>query len=181
MTRFSRLSITWDIARSQNLSLRWGVTATPYGTAVGVTSDHGLCALGFADQVGQDAAIQDLLARWPYASTARDDDEIAPLVDQAIDLGGTLHVMGTEFQHKVWQALLALPLDGTATYGDIAAQIGSPRAAQAVGSAVGANPLSVVIPCHRILPKSGGIGAYHWGAPIKHAILEREMTHFAQS
>lgn len=178
MTRLQNLSITWDAPRPPQLSLRWGATETPYGAAIGVVSGHGLCALGFADQIGQDAASQDLLARWPNASVTRDDTGIAPLVEQAIALRGRLHVMGTPFQHKVWRALLDLPLDGTATYGDIAARIGSPRAAQAVGTAVGANPLSVVIPCHRILPKSGGTGAYHWGATIKQLILAQEAARF---
>lgn len=177
-TRLSHLSITWQDRRPKTPTLVWAQADTPYGSAIGVASELGLCALGFAGDIGADRCRNDLMARWPDATWREDPARIAPLVAQAIDLRGALHVMGTPFQIRVWQALLALPLTGTATYGDIAQAIGSPRAAQAVGSAVGANPLSVVIPCHRIVPKSGGIGAYHWGSCIKAAILEREATHF---
>jgi len=87
-----------------------------------------------------------------------------------------LYLIGAPFQIKVWEALLTIPSGHVTTYGEIAGAIGSPRAHRAVGTAVGRNPISLLIPCHRALRKSGALGGYHWGLPVKRAMLAWESA-----
>lgn len=156
-------------------TLLWGVHDSPFGRAVLFASPRGVAGLAFADPGAEAAAAADLMARWPAARFRRDEAETAEPADR---LFGTdppaLHVRGTPFQIKVWEALLAIPPGATATYGAIAAALGSPKGARAVGTAVGANPVSWLIPCHRVLRVSGAMGGYHWGLPRKEAMLAFE-------
>jgi len=160
------------------LTLRHGVADTPFGPAVGVISDRGLCGLAFAAETGAEAARADLLARWPAATSVADDVAVAPAISALFDAGGQarLHLIGAPFQIKVWEALLAIPSGHVTTYSDIARSIGAPRAVRAVGTAVGRNPVSWLIPCHRALRKSGGLGGYHWGLGVKRAMLAYEAA-----
>ena len=124
--------------------------------------------------------MADLTRRWPQAQYAEDAPALAPWANAAFasQPAGTtpLHLIGAPFQIKVWEALLAIPTDHVATYGDIASAIGHPRAVRAVGTAVERNPVSWLIPCHRALRKSGGLGGYHWGLPVKRALLAWEAA-----
>ena len=101
-----------------------------------------------------------------------------PWVSAAFNLQGqtSLHLIGAPFQIKVWEALLQIPSGHVTTYGQIAQSIGNPRAVRAVGTAVGRNPIGWLIPCHRALRKSGGLGGYHWGIPVKRAMLAFEAA-----
>lgn len=157
------------------LVLREAVVDTPFGPALALATDLGLAALGFAAEAGVEAVRADLLARWPRAG-ARPDPAVAPLVEAALGGRGTLHVLGAPFQIKVWEALLAIPSGRVATYGDLARRIGQPRAVRAVGTAVGRNPLALLIPCHRAIREGGGWGGYRWGLPVKRAMLAREAA-----
>lgn len=181
--RLHDLFITWEsmtpgswAAKGQGLSITEGTCQSPYGPVVAMATEHGLCALGFAGEVGEDATRDDLRSRWPAATIHRDDAKIAAMVEDALQGRGRLHMMGAPFHIKVWEALLAIPEGGATTYGAIAARIGKPGASRAVGTAVGRNPISAIIPCHRVLRAGGGMGGYHWGQPVKRAILAREAA-----
>lgn len=180
--RLHDLFLTWeamspgDFAKGgAGVPIRWGLAPSPFGEAVVMATDKGICGLGFAEDMGREAATQDLMRRWPAATFHRDDAAIAPLAAAAFGGQDTpLHLIGAPFQIKVWEALLAIPSGHVTTYSEIAGAIGHDKAVRAVGTAVGRNPISFLIPCHRALRKSGGLGGYHWGLPVKRAMLAWE-------
>ncbi|WP_300059099.1 bifunctional helix-turn-helix domain-containing protein/methylated-DNA--[protein]-cysteine S-methyltransferase [uncultured Roseobacter sp.] len=165
------------------LTIFWGWFESPFGPAVVMGTEKGICGMGFAAEMGEDAALQDLLSRWPKAEFVEDPMMLRPWVLQAFGAGdGTLEraplfLIGAPFQIKVWEALLSIPSGHVTTYSEIAHAIGKPAAVRAVGTAVGRNPISWLIPCHRALRKSGGLGGYHWGLPMKRAMLAYEAVH----
>ena len=171
-------------AGGAGLTIRWGWFDSPFGPALAMGTERGLCGLGFAAEAGRAAAFADLAARWPAAAYREDPDMLAPWVRAAFQMGeggaesgeARLVLIGAPFQIKVWEALLAVPSGQVTTYSDIAAAIGRPKAVRAVGTAVGRNPVSWLIPCHRALRKSGGLGGYHWGLPVKRAMLAWEAA-----
>ena len=168
-----------DYARAgEGLAVAWGWFDTPFGEALAMGTDRGLCGLAFAAETGRDAAMADLRGRWPAAAFREDPAAIAPWVEAAFGGAGEarLHLMGAPFQIKVWEALLQVPSGHVTTYSDLATAIGSPRAVRAVGTAVGRNPGSFLIPCHRALRKAGGLGGYHWGLGVKRAMLAWEAA-----
>lgn len=158
------------------LVIHWAWFDSPFGPALVMGTDKGLCGLGFASEMGADATMADLTRRWPKATFVEDASTLAPLVQAAFGQQGEtrLHLIGAPFQIKVWEALLRVPSGNVTTYSEIAQSIGSPRAVRAVGTAVGRNPVSWLIPCHRALRKSGALGGYHWGLPVKRALLAYE-------
>jgi AraC family transcriptional regulator of adaptative response/methylated-DNA-[protein]-cysteine methyltransferase len=158
------------------LAIRWGWFETPFGRALVMGTDRGICGIGFASETTDAAAMEDLVSRWPNATYVEDAAGLAPWVDAAFGGEGEapLVLIGAPFQIKVWEALLRVPSGHVTTYSEIAGAIGHPRAVRAVGTAVGRNPISYLIPCHRALRKSGGLGGYHWGLPVKRAILAWE-------
>jgi AraC family transcriptional regulator of adaptative response/methylated-DNA-[protein]-cysteine methyltransferase len=127
--------------------------------------------------------MRDLVSRWPEAAFVEAPDRLRVWALAAFGMasGGSektpLVLIGAPFQIKVWEALLNIPSGHVTTYSEIAEAVGSPRAVRAVGSAVGRNPISWLIPCHRALRKSGGLGGYHWGLPMKRAMLAHEAAH----
>ena len=182
--RLHDLFLTWeamspgDYARGGlGLEIKWGWFESAFGPTLVMATDKGICGMGFADEVGDEAALEDLVSRWPKATYIEDPDAIRPLVDAA--LGGrtaSLHLIGAPFQIKVWEALLSIPSGHVTTYADIAGAIGHPTAHRAVGTAVGRNPISFLIPCHRAMRRDGGLGGYHWGLPRKRAMLAWEAA-----
>ncbi|WP_128513880.1 methylated-DNA--[protein]-cysteine S-methyltransferase [Tabrizicola thermarum] len=182
--RLHDLFLTWeamspgDYARGgAGLTIRWGWFESPFGPALVMATEKGICGMGFADEVGAEAAWQDLARRWPRADYLEDRAAILPLVEAAFGGRATpLHLIGAPFQIKVWEALLAIPTGHVTTYADIASAIGHPQAHRAVGTAVGRNPISFLIPCHRALRRDGGLGGYHWGLPRKRAMLAWEAA-----
>lgn len=182
--RLHDLFLTWeamspgDYAKGgEGLQIRWGWFDTPFGPAVAMGTARGICGMGFAADMGEDAALQDLIHRWPHATFTEDPEALRPWVQAA--LGGQaapLHLIGAPFQIKVWEALLRIPSGQVTTYSELAGAIGHPKAVRAVGTAVGRNPISLLIPCHRALRKTGGLGGYHWGLPVKRAILAWEAA-----
>jgi AraC family transcriptional regulator of adaptative response/methylated-DNA-[protein]-cysteine methyltransferase len=158
------------------LALRYGFADSPFGRIVAATSARGLAYLAFVDG-SDERAKADLKRRWPRAVIERDDAGIARVARQVFgEREGriVLAPVGTNFQVKVWQALLELGSRGPTSYGELAAAIGSPGASRAVGQAVGANPVAWLIPCHRVLRRDGGLGGYHWGVERKRAMLAWE-------
>ncbi|WP_374434617.1 methylated-DNA--[protein]-cysteine S-methyltransferase [Tabrizicola sp.] len=182
--RLHDLFLTWEAmspgeyARGgEGLEIRWGWFESPFGPALVMATEKGICGIGFADEVGAEAALEDLVSRWPRASYVEDPLTIRPLVEAAFGGKATsLHLIGAPFQIKVWEALLAIPTGHVTTYADIASAIGHPQAHRAVGTAVGRNPISFLIPCHRALRRDGGLGGYHWGLPRKRAMLAWEAA-----
>lgn len=167
-----------DYARGgAGLDICHGLFETPFGPALAMATERGLCALAFTADCGEAAALADLCARWPKARHRADTAPVQPLVDAAFSGRETpLHLIGKPFQIKVWEALLHVPQGQVTTYSDIAQAIGSPKAVRAVGTAVGRNPIGFFIPCHRALRKSGALGGYHWGLPVKRAMLAWESA-----
>lgn len=160
------------------LSIRWAWVDSPFGAALVMATGRGICGLGFAAETGEAATMADLTGRWPAAEYVEDAASVAPLARAAFGGGGALRLslIGAPFQIKVWEALLSVPSGHVTTYSEIAGAIGAPRAVRAVGTAVGRNPISWLIPCHRALRKSGGLGGYHWGLPVKRAMLAQEAA-----
>ncbi len=167
-------------AGGSGMQLTYGFADSPFGRVLAATSERGLAYLAFAD--GSEArALAELEDRWPRAALSRDDSSAARIARQAFgNREGriVLAPVGTNFQVKVWQALLDLGSRGPTSYGDLAEAIGNPGASRAVGQAVGANPVAWLIPCHRVLRRDGGLGGYHWGVERKRAMLAWE--HAAQ-
>ena len=161
----------------EGLDIRWAFQPTPFGEALVRATDRGICGIGFTAECTRDAAMADLTARWPRATYIEAAGEIAPLAQAAFTGGeARLHLIGAPFQIKVWEALLAVPSGHVTTYSEIAGAVGHPKAVRAVGTAVGRNPVSWLIPCHRALRKTGALGGYHWGLPVKRALLAWEAA-----
>ncbi|MBF9060600.1 methylated-DNA--[protein]-cysteine S-methyltransferase [Rhodobacterales bacterium HKCCSP123] len=160
------------------LTIRWAWVDSPFGKALVMATGRGICGLGFAAETGETATMADLKGRWLAATFVEDAEGVAPLARAAFGGGGELRLslIGAPFQIKVWEALLSVPSGHVTTYSEIAGAIGAPRAVRAVGTAVGRNPISWLIPCHRALRKSGGLGGYHWGLPVKRAMLAWEAA-----
>lgn len=162
----------------KGLTIRWGWFDSPFGPALVMATEKGICGIGFAAETGPEAAMDDLRSRWPNADYTEDAASLTPMAEAAFHGTGDLHLslIGAPFQIKVWEALLSIPTGHVTTYSEIAGAIGKPRAVRAVGTAVGRNPISWLIPCHRALRKSGGLGGYHWGLPVKRAMLAWEAA-----
>lgn len=183
--RLHDLFLTWEAmspgayARGgAGLDIAWGWFPSPFGEVLAMGTDKGLCGLAFAAETGRDTAMADLRSRWREAAFHEAPERLAPWVAAAFGQDGTarLHLIGAPFQVKVWEALLQIPSGHVTTYSEIAEAIGAPKAVRAVGTAVGRNPVSFLIPCHRAIRKSGGLGGYHWGLPVKRAILAWEAA-----
>ncbi len=160
------------------LLIRYGFHPSPFGQALAMSTGRGLCGLAFADAGEEVAALADMRARWPNADYVEDPAATAPLVSRIFnptawrdDQPLRIVFIGTDFEIRVWETLLRIPMGRATTYSSIAAHVGKPKAARAVGAAVGKNPISFVVPCHRVLGKSGDLTGYHWGLTRKRAIL----------
>lgn len=167
-------------SRGEGVSIRYGIHPTPFGKCLIAATERGICHLGFVDG-GEGRAVDNLAEHWKNAAMSEDYASSALLVNRIFlhmegDSPLKLHLRGTNFQIKVWEALLAIPEGHVTTYGDIARAIGTPAAARAVGTAVGRNPISWLIPCHRALRRGGALGGYHWGLPVKRAMLAWEAA-----
>lgn len=165
-------------AKGRGLVMRWAFHASPFGSALIMTTERGLAGLAFADPDQERQALADMQARWPNAGFVEDAAATAPYAERVFDRGAwradqplRIVMIGSDFEIRVWETLLKLPLGAATTYSDIAAHIGKAKAARAVGAAVGRNPLSFVVPCHRVLGKGGSLCGYHWGLTRKRAIL----------
>lgn len=165
-------------AKGKGLAIRWGFHDCPFGRALVMVTEMGLCGLAFADPGKEREALADMMKRWPEADFIEDKTATGPVARRIFETGNwspeqPLRVVfiGSDFEIRVWETLLRIPLGAATTYSDIAAHLGKPSAARAVGTAVGKNPISFVVPCHRVLGKSGSLCGYHWGLTRKRAIL----------
>ena len=166
-------------ARGAGLAITYGWADSPFGECLVMTTPRGICGVGFVMDGGREATFADLAGRWPQARFVEDANAVKDLA-RAMFAGGRderlkLVLYGTPWQIKVWEALLRIPAAGLVSYEDIARQLGT-RASRAVGSAVGDNPISWLIPCHRVIRKTGVISHYHWGRPRKLAMIGWEAA-----
>jgi AraC family transcriptional regulator of adaptative response/methylated-DNA-[protein]-cysteine methyltransferase len=160
------------------MTLSYGYHPSPFGTAIVIASGRGLAGLAFADPGQEQASFVDMTRRWPNATYVEDRAGTAALAQRVFDTklwcaDQPLRVIliGTDFEVRVWETLLKIPMGRATTYSDIAANINNPKASRAVGAAVGRNPVSFVVPCHRVIGKSGALTGYHWGLTRKQAML----------
>ena len=164
-------------AGGANLHIRYGVHATPWGGCLLATTDRGLCNLHLLGLVQSDPVAQWLRPEWPAADLVQDQASTKLMLDRIFTPAAdpiVLAVKGTLFQLDVWRALLQIPFGDRTTYQSLAAAIGQPTAARAVGNAVGKNPVAYLIPCHRVVRASGDLGGYRWGVGLKAALLAGE-------
>jgi AraC family transcriptional regulator of adaptative response/methylated-DNA-[protein]-cysteine methyltransferase len=164
--------------RGEGLTLRYGFHPSPFGTAIVMTTARGLAGLAFADPGEEQAVFADMIGRWPKATYVEDYLDTAPIAQRIFDprlwrSNQPLRVVliGTDFEVRVWETLLKIPMGRAVCYSDIANKIKAPNASRAVGAAVGKNPVSFVVPCHRALGKDGKLTGYHWGITRKQAML----------
>lgn len=184
--RLHDLFLTWEAmspgeyaTKGKGLTISWGWFPSQFGEMLVMGTPRGLCGVGFSAEFGRDWALKDMKARWPEAIFKEDATALASQVTAILgNRSANLLLIGAPFQIKVWEALLAIPSGHVTTYSEIARHIGNPKAVRAVGTAVGRNPVSWLIPCHRALRKSGGLGGYHWGLPVKRALLAWESARF---
>jgi AraC family transcriptional regulator of adaptative response/methylated-DNA-[protein]-cysteine methyltransferase len=170
----------------EGLTVSYGFHPSLFGSALVMATPRGLCGLAFADQGEEKAALADMRARWPKANLVEDAARTAPIAARIFDRtlwrqDRPLRVVliGTDFEVRVWETLLRIPMGRATTYSNIAGRIGAPKAARAVGAAVGKNPISFVVPCHRVMGKSGDLTGYHWGITRKRAMLGWEAGRLA--
>ncbi|NTF08502.1 methylated-DNA--[protein]-cysteine S-methyltransferase [Agrobacterium rubi] len=165
-------------AKGGGLLIRYGFHPSPFGLALIMITDRGLAGCAFADPGEEKACFEDMSRRWPNADYIEDSAATAPYVSRIFDADKwkseqplRVVLLGTDFQVRVWQSLLKIPLGKAVTYSHVAHDIGQPTASRAVGAAIGANPISFVVPCHRAVGKSGALTGYHWGLTRKRAML----------
>jgi AraC family transcriptional regulator, regulatory protein of adaptative response / methylated-DNA-[protein]-cysteine methyltransferase len=170
-------------SRGEGLEIVYGIHPTQFGECLLAVTERGISNLIFLSDGSPPEAVAELRKAWGRASLREDalrTQTAAQQVTQALmggaDLPLALHLRGTNFQLKVWEALLQVPEGAVVSYDELAAWIGEPGAARAVGNAVGRNPIPLLIPCHRVIRKSGDFGGYRWGLPRKMAILGWEMA-----
>ena len=181
--RLHDLFITWEAMspgeyaqKGRGLKIFEGLFDSPFGQMLVYGTERGICGLAFTAETGLEASVKDMRNRWPNAEFHPDMGELGQFTKGLLDGSAKAHLqlIGAPFQIKVWQALLSIPSGHVTTYSEIARHIDHPKAVRAVGTAVGRNPVSWLIPCHRALRKSGALGGYHWGLPVKTALLAWE-------
>ena len=165
-------------SKGAGLVISYGFHPSPFGLALVMATDYGLCGLAFADKGEEALVLADLQKRWVNAQYTEDSAKTAPYAARIFAPGKwkdgqplRITFIGSDFEIRVWESLLKIPVGRAVTYSDIATSIEKPKAARAVGAAVGRNPISFVVPCHRVIGKSGDITGYHWGLTRKRAIL----------
>jgi AraC family transcriptional regulator, regulatory protein of adaptative response / methylated-DNA-[protein]-cysteine methyltransferase len=172
----------------QGLTIRYGFHPSPFGIALVMASERGLAGLAFADAGEEKAALADMRQRWPNASYVEDTAGTAALARRIFDpkrwrAEEPLRVVliGTDWEVRVWETLLRIPMGRLTSYSSIANKLCAPKAARAVGAAVGKNPISFVVPCHRVVGSAGALTGYHWGITRKQAMLGWEAGRAGQA
>ncbi len=164
------------------MEIAYGVHETPLGSMFVAVTPRGICRMGFVDATNSEELLARLAKEWPLSTLHHDPDAtrfaVAGLFNRSGDASAalSLHVTGTNFQIAVWRALLTIPEGQLASYSHIAQALGTPKSSRAVGNAVGANPIAVWIPCHRVIQQSGALGGYRWGLEKKQIVQAWELA-----
>ncbi|HDX8373219.1 TPA: methylated-DNA--[protein]-cysteine S-methyltransferase [Aeromonas dhakensis] len=170
--------------RGAGLIIDHGVHDTPFGQAFVALTPRGVCNFSFLDEKAPEAPLAALAHSWPEAELREAPSRTQGVIHTMFDGSKTpdrpisLHVSGTNFQISVWRALLQIPPAKVVSYAQVASAVGNPKAARAVGLAVGANPVALMIPCHRVIQQNGKLGGYHWGETRKQAIHAWEVARY---
>lgn len=167
--------------RGENLKIRYGFYPSPFGECLIAVTDRGITNLVFVQPGSRAKMVRELKTQWKRADVTEDATAASPYVEKIFAPGRSgsevdLFVKGTNFQIKVWKALLRIPRGAVISYEDMAKQIGMPKAVRAVAGAVASNPIAYLIPCHRVILKSGALGGYRWSGTRKKAILAWEAS-----
>ncbi|MEO1700488.1 MAG: bifunctional helix-turn-helix domain-containing protein/methylated-DNA--[protein]-cysteine S-methyltransferase [Pseudomonadota bacterium] len=173
-------------AKGKGLTIKYGWHICPFGIALVMATERGVCGIAFCDPGEEKACYDDMAGRWPFARFEEDVSATAPYASRIFapenwcdEQPLRVVLIGTDFQVSVWEALLRIPMGKALPYSQLAQDIGKPKASRAVGAAVGANPISFVVPCHRAMGKSGALTGYHWGLNRKRAMLGWEAGQLA--
>ncbi|MEM6821210.1 MAG: methylated-DNA--[protein]-cysteine S-methyltransferase [Verrucomicrobiota bacterium] len=163
------------------VTIHYGIAPSPLGDCLIAESDRGICHLSFHDQITSKQAGKILQTEWPNASRSLSNSKAADLasmifIPKSKDISIRAWVRGSDFQIRVWRALVEIPFGSCKSYGQLAKDIKAPAAARAVGTAIGANSLAYIIPCHRVIRETGVIGNYRWGSTRKRALLAWEHS-----
>jgi len=186
-SRLHDLFIKWEAMtpgeyalNGAGVEINWGFFDSPFGQMLAMATKRGLCGIGFVGESSKTVIFDDFKSRWPNAVYIENKVILKSLIETLVIGKGTIniHLIGAPFQIKVWEALMNIPTGFVTTYSDIAKAIDNKAAVRAVGTAVGKNPISWLIPCHRVLRKNGELGGYHWGIDLKTALLARESAQF---
>lgn len=172
--------------KGEGLNIYYGIQPSPFGISLIAETDKGICNLFFGDESDEQSMIDELSVRWKSAKIIRDDQRMEEISDEIFGFFTSpknnplkIHVKGSNFQLKVWEALLSVPPGRIISYEDLAKLIDRPEAARAVSGAVAKNPLSIIIPCHRVIRKMGEMGGYRWGVARKKVILGWEQANYS--
>jgi AraC family transcriptional regulator, regulatory protein of adaptative response / methylated-DNA-[protein]-cysteine methyltransferase len=170
----------------EGLTIQFGFHPSPFGSALVMATERGLAGLAFADPGKEREALADMKSRWPRARYVEDSARTAAVARRIFDQRQwqpeqplRVVLIGTDWEVRVWETLLKIPMGRLVTYSDIACKVQAPKAARAVGAAVGKNPVSFVVPCHRVVGKAGDVTGYHWGITRKRAMLGWEAGQVA--
>jgi len=164
----------------KNLNISYSFAESPFGKIITASTEKGICYMAFEENM--ETAIRDLVNKFPNATFFEKQDEFQQNALSIFNKDWTklntikLHLKGTDFQLKVWESLLKIPLGKLSTYGNLANEIGNPKASRAVGTAIGSNPVAFLIPCHRVIQSSGKIGGYMWGSDRKQLMIGWESA-----
>lgn len=165
----------------KSLNINYSFSKSPFGYVMAASTEKGICYMAFEDD--KETALGNLYAKFPNASFFEKQDAIQKNALSIFDQDWTklntikLHLKGTDFQLKVWESLLSIPMGKLSTYGNLAGKIGNPKASRAVGTAIGSNPVAFLIPCHRVIQSTGNIGGYKWGSERKQMMVGWESSH----
>jgi AraC family transcriptional regulator of adaptative response/methylated-DNA-[protein]-cysteine methyltransferase len=175
--------------RGEGLEMGYGFHDSPFGEALLIVTGRGVAGLAFVDEdkaQTREGVLAEMKGRWPKARFVAAPEKTAPFARRIFnpatwskDRPVRLVMIGTDFEVRVWESLLKIPMGRAVSYNDIARHLGQPTAARAVGSAVGRNPISFVVPCHRVLRGDGSLGGYHWGLTRKRALIGWETGRLA--
>ena len=164
--------------KGKQVCIEYGVHSTPLGQMFVAVTQRGVCRAGFVDFTSPEELLDDLYKTWPLSSIKENVQSTRHVIDALIGRDAackqgplSLHVSGTNFQIAVWRALLKIPPGVVASYTQVAESLGAPKSARAVGNAIGANPVALLIPCHRVIQQSGALGGYRWG-PTKKLMVQ---------
>jgi len=169
--------------KASGIKISYGFNASPFGECLIATTERGICYLGFVEKDKQDEALDQLFKAWPGAEFIENSESASSIVNSIFEIDKTkspqpfnLHLKGTNFQINIWKAVLNIPEGWVVSYQDIAVYIGHPKSFRAVANAVAINPVAYLIPCHRVISKSGKIHQYRWGSTRKKALIGWEAA-----